>query len=153
MAPIEHAPLRLMPQLSCWLNESTISPDRQLPSLWRLTFPVNPLQFRKQARLCAELSKQLSFENDREISLFLGIMPAIVPNEMDLWVRICSQNSTSFLPSNLKLMILDADREVVMQATTRETHRLQLEFSGEIGEIFGIQLEFQNFKFSEQFQI
>ncbi|PPT05528.1 hypothetical protein CKA32_006859 [Geitlerinema sp. FC II] len=153
MTPTERSHLSLTPQLSHWLK-GAISPDVESSgSLWRLTSAEPPSQFRQGHCQSVELSKRLSFENRDEIGLFLGLKPTNVSNEMDLWVRICPLENVSYLPSNLRLMVLDEVREVVMQATTRETQQIQLEFSGQIGEIFCIQLEFNNFRFFEQFKV
>ncbi|MGC9504519.1 DUF1822 family protein [Baaleninema sp.] len=152
MTPTERSHQISTIPLSHWLN-GKISPDTPPSSLWRLSSPEPPSRFRKQPCHYLELTRQLALGGESEIGLFLGFKSSLHLNEMDIWVRIASLDETAYLPRNLRLMVLDGDREVVMQATTRETQQIQLEFSAEIGEIFGVKMQFDRIDFFEEFTV
>lgn len=120
-------------------------------SAWTLASEKIALGFRKPHQP-AILTRSLEIAENQKIIIFLGIQHT-TPLEMDVWVRISTQDEIVYLPSNLRLMVLDRTHDVVMQASTRETQQIQLEFSGEIGEPFSIQVELDGFQFVEDFRI
>lgn len=62
--------------------------------------------------------------------------------ERDIAVEILPELEQGYLPSGLQLMLLDADGDTVMEATTRQENKnLKFDFTGTCGETFSIKLE------------
>lgn len=73
-------------------------------------------------------------------------------SDRDVAVEILPQLEASFLPNSLQLTLLDADGDIVMEATTRQENKnLKFDFSGICGEVFSIKLELANDFFQENF--
>ena len=63
-------------------------------------------------------------------------------SERDIAIEILPEIEQEYLPSGLQLMLLDADGDMVMEATTRQENRnLKFDFTGACGEVFSIKLE------------
>ena len=73
-------------------------------------------------------------------------------SERDIAVEILPELKNDYLPNKLQLILLDADGDVVMEATTRrENQNLKFDFSGTCGETFSIKLELSDDYFQENF--
>ncbi|MEM9272054.1 MAG: DUF1822 family protein [Cyanobacteria bacterium P01_F01_bin.143] len=73
-------------------------------------------------------------------------------SERDIAVEILPELENDYLPNKLQLILLDADGDVVMEATTRrENQNLKFDFSGTCGETFSIKLELSDDYFQENF--
>lgn len=96
-----------------------------------------PIVYRRGNR-GVELRKLISSLEPPYPILTLGVEPAIAESELNLWVRLSAAKTSENLPRGLWLKITDDLGRTVMQAETRKTQQVQLEFSGQIGEIFGI---------------
>jgi hypothetical protein len=72
---------------------------------------------------------------------------------MNIWVEVYPGNGKTFLPEDLKLMVLDKDEKAVMQAEARSTRSIKLKFSGETGESFGIKIALGDVSITENFLI
>ncbi|HEY9743441.1 MAG TPA: DUF1822 family protein, partial [Coleofasciculaceae cyanobacterium] len=59
----------------------------------------------------------------------------------------------TYLPHDLQLMVLDEKGEAVMQAQARSTKNIQLKFSGEPGETFGVKVALGDVTVTEAFLI
>ncbi|MBO9997678.1 MAG: DUF1822 family protein [Cyanobacteria bacterium SID2] len=79
--------------------------------------------------------------------------PLFDRTETDVWVRLYPKQDCQRLPYALTLQVLDLDNIPVMQATARRTRSLQLEFSGEVGELFRIKVELEGISITEVFSI
>ena len=99
-------------------------------------------------------------EGARLVSLGSGQIPIVLVVRVretsvcdrDVAVEILPQLEASFLPSSLQLKLLDADGDIVMEATTRrENKNLKFDFSGTCGEVFSIKLELADDFFQENF--
>jgi hypothetical protein len=86
------------------------------------------------------------------VALFVGLTPTDSP-ELDISVEVCPTGSQDFLPHELTLLVLDEKGEAVMQAQSRGTKRIQLEFSGVPGEQFGIKVALGDMSVTEAFVI
>jgi hypothetical protein len=74
--------------------------------------------------------------------------------EMAISVEVQPTKGQSYLPSNLQLMLLDEDGEAVMDVHTRsENKNIQLEFSGEQGDRFGVKVAVGEVSVTENFVI
>ena len=72
--------------------------------------------------------------------------------DRDVTVEILPQLKQGYLPTGLRLMLLDEDEDIVMEATTRlENKNLKFDFEGACEESFSIKLELANDYFREDF--
>ena len=89
---------------------------------------------------------------ETQVALLLGLMPKH-QTDLDIWVKICLQDSHSYLPPGLDLAVLDETGIAVMQAQSRQTEMIQLKFSGLSGEQFSVQLTLGTTSVTETFMI
>ncbi|MGL5081464.1 MAG: DUF1822 family protein [Microcoleaceae cyanobacterium] len=105
----------------------------------------------KSTKTMVERVKVLSLNNPQES---VGLLVRITPRtalEMEIWVELYPIENQTYLPPDLKLSILDEEQATVMQAETRSTESLQLKFSGETGEGFGVQIIHGTSRITETF--
>ncbi|MEH2042923.1 DUF1822 family protein [Nostoc sp.] len=96
------------------------------------------------------LGKLLS---DRAVVLVVTLPPDN-EQEMDIIVELHPTNGQDYLPPNLHLMVLDFEGASVMEAQTRSSNKnIQLEFSCEVGERFGVKLVLGDISITENFVI
>jgi hypothetical protein len=88
----------------------------------------------------------------QQVALFIELEP-LVDSEMDISVGVYPMGSEIYLPQDLQLMVLDDKGKAVMQAQARSTETIQLKFSGELGESFGIKIALSDFSITEVFLI
>lgn len=86
------------------------------------------------------------------VALVVGMKPTST-SEMDIWLEVYPTPEQSHLPPDLQVMVLDDDGVAVMQACARSTKNIQLNFSGEPGERFGIKIVLGNTSITEAFII
>lgn len=96
-------------------------------------------------------SKRISL-NDHDITLAIGLLP-LSDNQTEIQVQVYATQAQTYLPPQLKLSVLDADNQEVMQAEARATEAIQLKFIGSPREQFSLKLGLQNTSFSERFVI
>jgi hypothetical protein len=89
---------------------------------------------------------------NEQVVLMVGLMP-IAPTEMEVWVKLAPINGQTHLPPDLLLTILDGADEIVMQAQARSTETILLKFTGEVGELFTIQITLDDLSLKERFVI
>lgn len=87
-----------------------------------------------------------------QVALVVGLKPA-AESEMDISVEVYPTGSQTYLPQDLQLMVLDELGESVMQAQARSTKAIQLKFSGELGESFGVRIALGDISITEAFLI
>lgn len=87
----------------------------------------------------------------------VAVIVAITPSseqELDISVEVQPPNGQTYLPSNLQLMVLDEDGEVVIDARSRSDNKtMELEFNGEPGDRFAIKVALGNVSVTENFII
>lgn len=138
-----------MVQLSRWLQDLADEGWQTLDSF------VNPatLAFRNQAVESPEnltvRAKRISL-NEHTITLAVGLLP-LADAQTEIQVQVYA--AQTYLPPRLKLSVLDADNQEVMQAEARATESIQLKFTGSPGEQFSLKLALQNASVSERFEI
>ncbi|MCC3435628.1 DUF1822 family protein [Microcoleus sp. PH2017_05_CCC_O_A] len=73
-------------------------------------------------------------------SVTLAVMLAPEPgSEVDIQVQVYPMGNQTCLPEGLKLIVMDESEEVVLEATSRDDDNfIQLEFSSELRELFGV---------------
>lgn len=87
-----------------------------------------------------------------QVALFVGLEPT-AESEMKISVEVYPIGGQTYLPEALQLMVLDEKGEVVMQAQARSTKNIQLKFSGESGEGFGVKVALGDVSIAEPFLI
>lgn len=87
---------------------------------------------------------------DQLVALCVAMNP-IDESELDIAVEVCPIGNQVYLPEKLNLILLDENGEPVMQAQTRNTKTMQLQFSGETGERFGVKVALGNVTITEEF--
>lgn len=86
------------------------------------------------------------------VALLVKLTPSF-SEEMDINVGVYPLKGSTYLPSELKLMVLDQPGAVVMSAVARSTKNIQLEFSGQPGESFSIKVALGEASLTEEFLI
>ncbi len=90
---------------------------------------------------------------DEQVALFVGLKPT-TQSEMKISVEVYPIGGQTYLPEDLQLMVLDEKGETVMQAQARSTNKnIQLVFSGESGERFGVKVALGDVSITEPFLI
>lgn len=87
-----------------------------------------------------------------QVALFVGLK-SVTSSEMDISVEVYPTGDQTYLPQDLQLMVLDEKGEAVMQAQARSTKNIQLKFSGEPGETFGVKVALGDVSVTEAFLI
>ena len=87
-----------------------------------------------------------------QVALFVGLEPT-AESDMKISVEVYPIGGQTNLPEDLQLMVLDEKGEVVMQAQARSTKNIQLKFSGESGEGFGVKVALGDVSIAEPFLI
>ena len=151
----------VMTHLTQWLKGSLGKGWQRLEDLIvpENLFPPNPpaLQFRGAvtplSTVCGKyLDWHLPTGEQENLVLVVGVMPA-QKSEMNIWVKLCPQQSSTYLPSKLEVVVLDEQNTAVMQAQSRQTEMIQLKFGGQIGEKFSIKVSLDEFSKVESFVI
>lgn len=128
--------------------EAVLSPPKMV---WRRGTADNwrsPVAGRSLERV-----KRLTLERSgEEIALLVRLNPKI-DSEMGIGVEIYPTGDRTYLPQDLKLMVLDEDGIAVMQAEARSTKNIQLKFSGETGEGFSVKVILGETSVTEAFTI
>ena len=98
------------------------------------------------------LEWQLPTGQQENLVLVVGVMPA-QKSEMNIWVKLCPQQASAYLPPRLEVVVLDERNMAVMQAQSRQTEMIQLKFGGQIGEKFSIKVSLNESSKIESFVI
>lgn len=147
-------------KLSQWLHhvfeagwetaEAVLLPPKMV---WR-SGPTTAVSWRSPASGGAiERVKRLKLERaEDEVALLVRLSPKL-DAEMGIGVEIYPTGDRTYLPQDLKLMVLDEDGIAVMQAEARSTKNIQLKFRGETGEEFSIKVALGDTSVTEVFTI
>lgn len=73
--------------------------------------------------------------------------------ELDIWVKVFPTGADTHLPYDLELKLLDDEDIALMQAQSRETETIGLQFRGTVGDQFSIQISSSNDTHTEYFSI
>ncbi|HAC64312.1 MAG TPA: hypothetical protein DCF68_12420 [Cyanothece sp. UBA12306] len=91
--------------------------------------------------------------NNQPIILIVRVKNT-TPLDRDVEIEILSELQQEYLPSELQLMLLDSDENIVMEATTRQENRnLKFEFAGTSGETFSVKLRLFDDDFKQTFTL
>lgn len=144
-------------QLRYWLQERFQAGWETLSEtfIWEDNFteqrqPVTAIAFRSPPiQPGIQRAKQLQFSDGQVVALEVGVYP-LSDTEIDIRVQLIPAIGSS-LPSDLNMMILDHQDDVIMQTQARGTPALRLEFSVEPDEIFKLKLERETVSLVETF--
>lgn len=149
-------------RLSHWLQNIFETGWETLEALFnppQPEFAVNfrsiPMSYRTPESLASGVKrgKRLNLQRlDEQVALLVGLKPA-TPSEMNISVEVYPTGDRLYLPHDLQLMVLDEKGEAVMQAQARSTKNIQLHFSGESGESFGVKVALGDVSITEAFLI
>jgi len=157
----QQQPVKEQVQLSHWLHnvfdagwetvEALFNPPQPQLSFRGALSTIIPV--RKNPESGVKRGKLYSLEQvDEKVALFVKLEP-ITYSKMNIWVEVYPGGGKTFLPEDLKLMVLDQDEKAVMQAEARSTRSIKLKFSGEAGESFGIKIALGDISITENFLI
>ncbi|MEL7039426.1 MAG: DUF1822 family protein [Cyanobacteria bacterium J06592_8] len=87
----------------------------------------------------------------KPLAMLVEVKPTSI-SEVDIGIEV-SPTQVSESPQNLHVMILDETGDVLMEAQAKSTEEIKLEFSGEKGDRFSVQLVWDDLCLTEQFAI
>jgi hypothetical protein len=150
LCTIEPAKPVVIAQLRRWLQGAV---EAGWSAIDELLGQQPALSFRSSIESAAPTlrAKSLGLEQV-QIVLMIGVLP-IAEAEVDVWVRICPEDSTNQLPSELELSVLDAVGAAVMQTQARSTEMIQLKFGAVWGEQFSIKIALNGISVTEAFMV
>ncbi|MBD2579886.1 DUF1822 family protein [Oscillatoria sp. FACHB-1406] len=145
-------------QLNHWLKgvaetgwatlEELLAPSQYRPAFNFRRAPIPLSQDVNPVR--AERAKLLQFQDrEEQIALIVRLIEEKI-SELDISVEILPSRSHYF-PSDVRLMILDENDRVALQAEAGGSEGLEVKFSGEPGERFSIEVVLGECKIAEQF--
>ena len=86
----------------------------------------------------------------------VALIVSITPSDMlrsNIWVKLCPIGGSYHLPEDLEVRILDDQEAVVMEAQSRQTDMLQLNFRGTLNEQFSVEVALNDVSLVEKFVI
>ena len=95
----------------------------------------------------------LSKVPEERILFIVGIAPVQKDAHFNITIEIYPAGNQTFLPPTLQMVVTDAANMPVLQAEGRQSEGLEFQFSGGAGEKFNVQLSFNQFTVTEQFEI
>lgn len=96
--------------------------------------------------------KLITIGSDHKPIILIVRVKNTTPSDRDVEIEILSELQQEYLPSDLQLMLLDSDEDIVMEATTRQQSKnLKFEFTGTSGETFSVKLKLFDDNFQEIF--
>ncbi len=99
-----------------------------------------------------EGAKLITIGSDHKPIILIVRVKNTTPSDRDVEIEILSELQQEYLPSELQLMLLDSDEDIVMEATTRQENRnLKFEFTGTSGETFSVKQRLFDDDFQETF--
>ncbi len=148
---IEPAKPAAIAQLGQWLQGAVEAGWFTIDQLLARQQPA--LSFRSSVEAAAPTLRAKLIDLDQaQIVLIIGVL-SIAEAEVDVWVRICPEDSATQLPRELELSILDAAGAAVMQTQARSTEMIQLKFGAVWGEQFSIKIALNDISVTEAFVV
>lgn len=155
---LKSQPVQKLVKLHEWLNSTFESGWKALEEIIEPPQTALAINFRGAFRGNAQVAdnsitrgKLLDLGwGDQLVALCVALNP-IDESELDISVEVCPIGNQRYLPEKLNLILLDENGDPVMQAQTRNTKTMQLQFSGETGERFGVKVALGNVSITEEF--
>ena len=89
---------------------------------------------------------------DCQVALVVGITPTD-SLQSDVWMKLCPVGGDRYLPEALEIRVLDDQDTVAMEAQSRKTDMLQLNFKGMLNERFTVEIILNGASLVEKFVI
>ncbi|BAZ45521.1 hypothetical protein NIES4102_25450 [Chondrocystis sp. NIES-4102] len=143
-----------------WVRvESLLNPEQLTPAWGFRNLELPPESFLPSSRIDNH-SIQRAKLIDLEIQLRshpVILLAEITPEDSGstaVALRVYPDANHAYLPQGLSLKVIELSGEVFMQAQARSRDNfIQLQFSGETGEVFAVQIALDDAQLTEQFQI
>jgi hypothetical protein len=141
--------------LGQWLNNcfevgwqelsDILSPERL-----RLAFrSAHPAHLRERGKLI-----QLSTPNQTATIILVVELNSVSTSDLNVKVTVLSEGERSYLPTNLQVQILDAQKTAVMQAiVSQKNQNMEFDFHANFGERFSVQISLDETLVHESFAI
>lgn len=142
--------------LGAWLKGAMATGWQSVETLFApqpaLNFRTLALPEPGQTPTSAISGKLLELGPLRQVALIVGILQSDTLS-FDIWVKLCPQGSDPTLPERLEVRILDDTGTAVMEAQSRQTDMLQLNFRGTLNEQFSVEVALDDDSLVEAFVI
>jgi Protein of unknown function (DUF1822) len=163
LASLQVSPAGVIINLSQWFNGIFETGWQSWETLWNQPDLLTNQGFRNSG-ISAEQRKYLSITQRAKL---INLGTNIIPENLVLVVEICPQSgerthiqlqlrsvSDRVLPLGLKLAVLDDCETIFLQLQVESpSNQMQLQFNGEVGENFSLQVELNNCQITEKFVI
>jgi hypothetical protein len=146
-------------QLSAaWQMVNTALLPAQVATAWRSSDPSAPNPNLESAALSASPENAttrmqiLNLEGGGAIALLMSITPT-TDIQMSIRLQLCPAGETALFPASVQAQLLDGTDTVVGTTIVTATETVQFQFSGVVGERFGIQLTLGDQAVTQRFEI
>lgn len=155
-------PIKVFTHLSQWLQSSFEAGWQIVDEIFNSSHPA--MAFRNPSEvLRSKLDKTEDIVRGRvfmlnpsaeetPLLLAVGINPSAA-EEISIWVRVIPAGNHKHLPYDLELKLLDEEGTSLMQAQSRETESIGLQFKGALGDRFNVQISSEGASHTEFFVI
>jgi hypothetical protein len=149
-------PVKMRVNLSQWFENIFESGWQQIETLLG-TQPTNlalSLRSTPEAGVLRGKLIDLGIQHQGQAVVLVVALTPLHEQEMDISVEVHPKSDQTYLPPNLRLMVLDNLGEAVMEAIARSANNfIQLQFSGAPGERFSAKVALGDVSVSENFVI
>jgi hypothetical protein len=149
-------PVKMRVNLSQWFENIFESGWQQIETLLG-TQPTNlalSLRSTPEAGVLRGKLIDLGIQHQGQAVVLVVALTPLHEQEMDISVEVHPKSDQTYLPPNLRLMVLDNLGEAVMEAIARSANNfIQLQFSGDPGERFSAKVALGDVSVSENFVI
>ncbi|MEM9219855.1 MAG: DUF1822 family protein [Cyanobacteria bacterium P01_F01_bin.150] len=90
--------------------------------------------------ICYKCLNSVMDSNAKPLILILGLSSSSDTFEVDIWIKVSTQTLGGYLPSDLELVVLDNQDQVVVQTRSMGRGGIQIRMSGQSDEVFKIKL-------------
>ncbi|MDB9519517.1 DUF1822 family protein [Roseofilum reptotaenium CS-1145] len=137
--------------LSDWLQNSIAQGWKTLDEIFPVQEPQLVLNFRSRDKRQGVKRGKLFQHQNNHFTLLMGVQPS--DQEMQISVELYPTAEQSYLPRDLKVNILNETGRSIMEAIATQTKNIQMEFKGETGEPFSVQISLGQMCMIESFVI
>jgi Protein of unknown function (DUF1822) len=132
-----------------WRSIDAIFPPQQLAAAWRNSSALPNELYEINRVKVLEFSSQIG---DESIALCVGLT-SVNEAEVNIGIQICPVGDNLILLNEVQVRLLDGRGSEIGQASAAITETIQLQFSGQIGEQFSIEITSGNRRIVEAFEI
>lgn len=139
---------------AAWQALDSVLLPAQLATAWRSAESGSAIapEYRINRVKVLRLSTTANESNAGDIALLIGMTP-INDTQINLGLHIYPVGETATFSQSIQVRLLDANATEVGQASATVTETIQFQFSGQIGERFGVEITMGDRTLTEQFEI